>query len=489
MRRLRAAVLPDEGPGAATVGSAERTVIVVSGAAGGGSGPNAAAAGRESGERAVEVVHPDLSADDVTCVCVQLRGAGAALAERPVADVVEVLGRVGRRFADPTDPLRREALDLLPATSGLSPAMSEAVLDGMARDWTAERLLRMLASDLRDPLALDGFVPFDEGRRMAVGPRLCTQIVAGSVPGVGVNALLRSLSAKGPTLLKPGLGDVVLPVLFARGLATEDADLARSLAVVYWPGGSPEVERAALAEADVVTAYGSDATVAALRSLAPVTARFVPYHDRVSVGAVGREATRRGTMRATAQAVARAVAMFDQRGCVSPQLVHVEEGGEASAAQFAEALAAALSELEPQLPTGPLDARAASALQQVRGTLELLTGRGGIHVWHGGAVAAWTVVLSTREDPPELPPVPRLVRVEPLADADRLPHVLRPIAPHLQTLGVAGFGARTEALAVACGRIGVARVVPFEDVPFPPAWWRHDGRGPIADLVRWVDLL
>ena len=42
------------------------------------------------------------------------------------------LGAVGSRFLDPEDSLRKKALALLPAASGLSPAMARAVLDGMA---------------------------------------------------------------------------------------------------------------------------------------------------------------------------------------------------------------------------------------------------------------------------------------------------------------------------------------------------------------------
>jgi hypothetical protein len=43
-------------------------------------------------------------------------------------------------------------------------------------------------------------------------------------------------------------------------------------------------------------------------------------------------------------------------------------------------------------------------------------------------------------------------------------------------------------IAGRLGLVGASRVVPFESVAFPPPWWHHDGRGPLLDLVRWVDV-
>jgi hypothetical protein len=421
----------------------------------------------------------------VSTLAGELRRAGAPLAERGAAEIAVLLGRVAERLLDPADALRAEALALVPPAAGISPEMAVAVLDGMAADWRADRLMRLMEAELGGAAALDGFVAQHGRRAMAIGPALCVQLVAGSVPGVGVSALVRSLLVKGPTLLKPGRGDAVLPVLFARALREVDAALADAVAVVYWPGGSEALEDAALAKADVVTAYGSDRTVRTLRARAPVTARFVAYHHRVSVGVIGRDALTRAAVRVVASDVARAVALFDQRGCVSPQIVYVERGGEVTAEGFADALADALAELERHLPTGGLGVAEASSLQQARGTAELMESTGSVRVRHGGS-AAWTVVLGG--EGAELTPAGRFVRLRSVADLSELPELLEPLASHLQTVGVAGLGDRVERLAGALGKVGASRVAPFAAIPFPPAWWHHDGRGPLLDLVRWVDV-
>ncbi len=415
-----------------------------------------------------------------------LRSSGEPLLGRSAADIAHVLGGVGARFLDPKDPLRSEALALLPPTSGLSLEMAARVLDGMASDWTKERLLALLRMELGDENALDGFVRSEGGRAcMAVGPSLCVQIVAGSVPGVGVAALIRSLLLKGPTLLKPGRGDVVLPVLFARGLREVEPAVADALAVAYWPGGEADLDAAAMARSDVVTVYGSDETVESLRSLCPVTTRFVAYHHRISVGIVGRDALTDAVIDATAAGVAESVALFDQRGCVSPQVVFVEEGV-VPAERFARALAQELARLEDRLPSGPLDAGEASGLQQLRGRVELMAAGGRGSVIHGGG-APWTVILEAAQGS-DAGSAGRTVRLRSVTDASQVPELLLPFGPHLQTVGAAGLGGRLESFARACGRVGASRVVPFSSVPFPPPWWHHDGRGPLADLVRWVDL-
>ncbi len=414
------------------------------------------------------------------------------LRERTAAGLARTLGRVGRRFLDPADPLRKEALRRLPEAAGLSGPMSLAVLDGMAADWTEERLLRLLAAELGDAAVLDGFRPepdtADTGRSVrATGPALSLHVAAGNVPGVGTTSMIRSLLVKSAVVAKPALGDVLLPVLWARGLAEEDPALARAVAVVYWPGGSGPVEGDLLREADAVIAYGSDETVRSLRRRVPVGTRFVAYPHRVSVGVVGREALTPDRAGRAAASAARAVALFDQRGCVSPHVLYVEEGGEVDPDGWCELLAGALDGLERELPGGPLLPGEASELHQLRGVEEMREAAGeGVRVRSGGG-AAWTVILDP--DPTfRASCLNRVVRVTPVAGALDVTEPLGAVGGRLQSVGVAGLGARLGSVAEVLAAAGAVRIAPFERIPFPPAWWHHDGRGPLRDLLRWTDL-
>jgi hypothetical protein len=78
--------------------------------------------------------------------------------------------------------------------------------------------------------------------------------------------------------------------------------------------------------------------------------------------------------------------------------------------------------------------------------------------------------------------------VKPVADVLELPRLVSPLGRHLQTVAVAGCGARLERLAGGLTEVGVSRVAGFGAVPFPAPWWHHDGQGPLRALVRWADL-
>lgn len=438
----------------------------------------------------------------------RLAGAATELRARPVGEVITALGRAGARFLSEDDPYRLRALEGLPDAARISAEMARVVLDGMASDWTEERLLALVKAEFDHPAVLDGFVERPAAgsagarrvravesapprRIRAVGPRLCVQIVSGSVPGVSVHALIRSLLVKAPTLLKPGRGDALLPGLFREALAEEDPDLAAVLEVAYWPGGSDDIERVALSAADVAVIYGSDETVESLRAMAPATTRVVAYQHRVGVGVVGREALgsefgSADRTAATAADVARAVALFEQRGCVCPQMVFVEEGGSSAPADFARALAAAFADIEGELPSPPLTTDQASALVQLRGTMEMHEAAGSVELHHGGSEAPWTVIF---EGAPVPVPgdAPRTVRIRPVADIVEVGEAVEPLGPHLQSVGYVGTGSRAAALAEVLGQAGASRVVSFPALSFPPPWWLHDGRGPLRELVRWVE--
>jgi len=61
------------------------------------------------------------------------------------------------------------------------------------------------------------------------------------------------------------------------------------------------------------------------------------------------------------------------------------------------------------------------------------------------------------------------------------------LSQHLQSAGVAGLSDRSEEVTERLVRLGITRVVSLAEMPFPPAWWNHDGTGPLEALVRWAE--
>jgi hypothetical protein len=433
----------------------------------------------------LQCVYPVPSAELVDSAVRSARAAGPVLADRPVADIIDVIDAAAARLADPADPLRREADTLIPAATGYSPAMARLVLDGMVADWRADPLRTLVRAELGEAAFLDRFAPAGPDRlARAYGPALAFHVFAGNVPGVAVTSLVRTLLVKAPSLAKLASGEPVLPVLFARALDSVDPDLARALAITYWPGGSQDAEWRALQAADLTVVYGGEEVVASYRQRAPAHQRLVAHGPRFSVGLVAGDALDEPGLPGR---VARAVATFDQHGCVSPHAVWIEDPDHDRAEPFAEAVARALDELQGTLPRGAVSPAEASMIQQERGAAELRGHDGApVHV-HAGAGTSWTVVLD--HEPVFRPScLNRFLHLHPIDDLDEAVDFLAPVGGSLQSVAIAGPSARRVALAHRLARIGATRVTTFQRLPWPPAAWHHDGRGPLHELLRWVDM-
>jgi hypothetical protein len=419
-------------------------------------------------------------------------GGWEALQALPVEERLVRLGRAGARFLDPADPLTREALAGLPEDAVLSPEGSRELLEGMARDWTVDRLRTALTADFPDPLVLDGFRPGPGGDRVrAVPPGLLVQIGAGNVPGTGATALLRGLLVGAPTLLKPGTGDGVLPRLMARAIAEEAPELAPAYTVQDWVGGEGgSLEERALARTDRVVVYGGWEVVRSVRERLPSGVPLVEYGHRVSVGIVTRSALSAAAAPGLAEAAAAAISAYEQRGCVSPHAIWVEEGGEVGPEAWAELVAQALEARSTGVPApvpGPMVAEVAGRMRQLRDAAELREAAGKGNRVLGGPGEGW-MVLFEPASPFEPSCLGRTVRIHPVADASSVPALLRPARRILQSCTLEGTERDRVRVAEKLSEMGATRLTTFRRQAWPPAWWRHDGEGPLRALVRWVGL-
>ncbi len=417
----------------------------------------------------------------------QLEGAGAALRSIPARERARRLGAVGTRLADPQDPLHREALERLPAQAGLSLPVARELLDRMAPQWTPPALERLLHLEFPDPLVLDGFRPRARAgdRVRALGDPMALHVGAGNVAGVGVSSLLRSLLVGTPVLLKPGRGDVVLPILAADALGSTFPEASRALAVIYWPGkGGGALGSQGLARAGRVVVYGGMDTVQDFRSRLSPQTPLIAYHHRVSAAALGREVLEGEVARRTATAAARAVAAYDQQGCVSPHLFWVERGGAVSPESWARMLAQELEGVEallPSLPTAEVSAR----VQAVRGEVELDAAMGTKTRLLAPPHAGWTVIYES-EFAFEGVCGGRTARVQGGDDLEELFRHLPAVRGILQSVALACPEPRRSHVAEGLVLAGAARITTLDRQPWPEPWWLHDGAGPLRALVRWA---
>ena len=76
----------------------------------------------------------------------------------------------------------------------------------------------------------------------------------------------------------------------------------------------------------------------------------------------------------------------------------------------------------------------------------------------------------------------------PAPDLNACLRALVPLAPILQTVGLAGIDAERVEFARKLCELGVTRAVSLARVPFPEPDWFHDGNRPLGELVRWSEL-
>lgn len=430
------------------------------------------------------VQHPPADASPARTLVTSLRNAGPGLTLIPIAELVETLGGAGEAFVRGMDD---DAVRQVAANTGMSTTMVTEIIDGMAPSWNTGALERLVAAEFPDPRVLDGFAPGTERAIRAAGPGLTLHLGAGTVPGATITSMTRALLVKSAVLAKPGAGDVALTARFARQLRRTDRRLGAAVAVQYWPGGAERWdlwEREVFRAADQIVICGSDAAIESVRARAPASTRLIEHPHRIGLAVVDP----RKAPGAEAE-VARAVSVFEQRGCVSVQLVFLLVD-RSSARQWCADLGKELQALEEMLPPGRAEAGELSALHQLRGRLRMkaaspASSPGTTQLWHADG-SRWTVILASASA--FEPAGGRTVWVVPVSGLNACLRALAALKPVLQTVGIAGVDADRAELARKLCALGVTRVVPLAQVPFPEPDWFHDGNRPLGELVRWSEL-
>ena len=380
-----------------------------------------------------------------------LRRAAAGLAPGRVIDALDASFAAWRA---PGSPLRARLLRELPRYSR---EVLDLALERGLRDWTGERLAALRKS---------------ERVHEARPPGLCAVWLAASVPSASFTALALPLLAGAAVYAKPSRDDPVSPALFAESLRAADAGVAAALGL-----GSDEL---ALQEADAVIAHGRDATLAELRARVPAGRVFIGYGHKLSIAAVGRDAP----LEDAARRAALDAAIYDGRGCLSPAFVLAEDEPRGRARDFAAALAAALERASLELPRAKPGAAEELAVRELRARIAMGEGS---RAWLSPGSTDWGVLLA----PEGIRPAPGLLRnlpVIPVRGLEGLATWSRGLAPHLSSIGHAGWGARAPALAGIAAAAGAARVCPLGELQFPGPEWRHDGLDPLRPLLRYVDV-
>jgi hypothetical protein len=223
---------------------------------------------------------------------------------------------------------------------------------------------------------------------------------------------------------------------------------------------------------EAVVIFGSDETVAALRAETDWKQSFLGYGHKMSAGFIDATAAGRADV---AVAAAREILVYEQGGCLSPQIYLLPSA--AAAETFAGHLAVALENesskvgrIAPELNVA-LEIAHARQVARLRGA-KLIESKGEAH---------WTVVT---EDASRFSPGPGhgFIICGSCEDPKAWLAERKGIVSALSFSE--GFDAAEQFdLAAAAGASRVCRVGGLQH---PPLAWRHDGRPRLSDLIRWI---
>lgn len=420
----------------------------------------------------------------IRLVSAALRAEGPRLARLTTARIAARIGKTAAAWLAPDSPWMDEAVTAAAETAGFSAEMLHWSLGELVKRLTPRSLAALVEAELGT------LEPFQEPRnrehhpcaRAANPPSLVFQVLAGTVPPVAIETIVLALLVRAPLLLKTSSDEPAIARVFLRSLRVEAPDLARHVAVMTWPGGDPELDRAACEEASIVAAYGGDPAVNALMSHCRFPTRFHGYGHRVSFAVIGPRSDDLAELALdrVVEDLALDASAYDQRGCMSPHCVFVSRAARWRPEDVAQRLAEhGFPTVARRLPRGRVPIDVAAAVQQARG----------VGAFTGRAIPTEQALVILHDDPAFRPsPGARTLHVVPYDSEEDLLRELEPVAGSISTVGLMYPPTRELEFTARLGRLGALRICRLGRMQ-RPIWLRdHDGRPRIGDWVDWTDV-
>ena len=412
------------------------------------------------------------------------------LANRTAQSMTNFFAALAENWLEPEFSFRKFALENAAAT-GFSRTTLERGLDHFFKQLTRENFRALFAQEFGNAMdATNGIAPENAGReRFWRGPEFQAHIGAGSIPNPALTSIIFGLLTRSAQFLKCASGGAFLPRLFAHSIYDADPKLGACLEIAEWRGGNAELENALFAEADCVTATGSDETLEEIRKRIPLRCRFLGYGHRVSFGFIAGEVLSGRRAAKIVAAAADDVVAWNQLGCLSPHVIYVQPGGDVSAEHFAQLLADELERREAREPRGEISAEESAAIASRRAIYEIRAAHSPetTRHWRSLESTAWTVIFEA-DARFQLSCLNRFIYIKPVADLKALMENADAVRGKVSTVGVAAPEEALMELSAKLAHWGVTRICPLGQMQNPPLTWRHDGRPPLADLVTWTDL-
>lgn len=327
----------------------------------------------------------------------------------------------------------------------------------------------LLELELKSLTALDGFFPYGQGRTKAIAPYQIYHVLAANTPIAGFQSLTLGL-------LLGSFNAIQCPKPIKKPMLQFISSLPQKLrdkVALY-----EEFNRQAFDQSDCIVVFGQQKTIEHFKSLTPTTKRFIGHGHKVSLiwlGAIEEIDKEKIAL------AAHDISLYSQLGCLSPQTIVVEgNSAREKIESFCQVLSDSLRENRDRHPAS-LDIEVLAEIKNRRDCAKAM----GWPLWGNSLLEPnpWTVIL--RKTPSFEPTCGyRTIYVD-LVEITKLKDWLHPIKGRLSTIGV--FNKTPENIVSIFIEAGATRFCPVGLMQQPTAFWHHDGRNRLEEMVRWID--
>jgi len=417
------------------------------------------------------------------------------LINKEMSHIVGALSKVSEKWSNNDYKYRKIAVETLPKITNYSRETVETALDYFSNLYSKGNLMKTVKTELGNEFLGEwAEKEYYEGKIKAIGPeeaRITTNIFAGNVPGIPSLDIVRSLLVKQGSVSKVSSQEPLFPKLFLKSIGEVDEELADTIALVYWDRDS-EGFMSSFRSTDNLVAYGGLEAINSFSEIAEEAEKennnlnFIPHGHKMSALGIGKNSFSGKSVEEIAEKAALDASIWDQQGCLSPQAVYVERGGEVTPQKFAEKLYEKMVELERDLPLGKLTFEEKSNLRETLDNYEFKEAMGDAKIYSSEGGVGGTVIY---EEGADFEPTClfRTIKVVPINDFKEIEDIVDIDKDHLQTFGLEAEKDRIESISDKLAFTGFDRISKLGEMGFPKAGSSHDGRYGLRDLLRTED--
>ena len=283
---------------------------------------------------------------------------------------------------------------------------------------------------------------------------LLVHVTPSNVFAVAAMALVEGLLSGNLNLVKTSASDTLFAQVFADVLAACDPSgrVKDYMIVARISSRRADLLRAIFAEADGVSAWGSEESINAVRALVPPGVRFIDWGHKISFAYLAAEKIDDA---ASLAAVANEICLLEQQACSSPQVLYIETSNPETLLAVAQRLADTLGSVSSSYPTAPPSLQEQAEITSVTELVKLDSCFGGSACLEA-ADGSWRIFVETKAGL-RASPLYRSIWVKPLPRAE-IAATLRPLRKYLQTVGLACELGSLAELSDAFIRSGALRI-------------------------------